>query len=251
MIILFVSHVHFLRDALVQTWRGDHEVEIFGAACCEGVEATVSKLSPSLILVDPSHADGPALVSAARARSPDIKVVVLASCEQDEELLAWADIGISGYLEPNTATVDLKSAMRRVVAGDVVCPPRLTALLLARCAKPSNDRAGRSGVHVLTCREREIAALLADGMSNKLIARYLSISVSTVKNHVHNILDKWDVKKPGEVAARYRRQVRHNKQDDKALAGWRGSKLSLDRVVGLRNGAIPTGKGPAPDRVVV
>jgi DNA-binding CsgD family transcriptional regulator len=65
----------------------------------------------------------------------------------------------------------------------------------------------RPSIHVLTGREREVAALLADGLSNKLIARRLCVAVSTVKNHIHNILDKWEVRSRGEAAAHYRQKI--------------------------------------------
>jgi DNA-binding CsgD family transcriptional regulator len=79
--------------------------------------------------------------------------------------------------------------------------------LLNRFATRSSERVARAGVHALTTREHEIAGLLADGMSNKLIARRLQVALPTVKNHVHSILEKWDVRSRGEAAARYRQMT--------------------------------------------
>ena len=108
--------------------------------------------------------------------------------------------------------------VRRAGAGEVVCPPRLTALLLNRFADRSTDRTTRAGIHALTPREREIVELLADGLPNKLIARRLHVALPTVKNHVHSILDKWDVRSRGEAAARYRRKVQETEASSNRFA---------------------------------
>ena len=117
----------------------------------------------------------------------------------------------------------------------MACPPRLTALLLNRFTSRSSERAERAGIFSLTSREQEIAELLADGLSNKLIARRLSVALPTVKNHVHSILEKWDCRSRGEAAARYRRQGQNN------------TKLGGGTVVELRAGPVPP-MGGAPLR---
>ena len=206
MVILFISHVHFLRDALVAILQTGDDQQALGAFSRDTVEAAMSEVVPDLVIIDASHPDGTALVAAVRARAPQVSVIVLGLREQDEDFLAWATIGIAGYLGPDTSARDLLSTVRRAGAGEVVCPPRLTALLLNRFATRANDRATRPGVHTLTAREREIAELLAQGMSNKLIARQLRVALPTVKNHVHSILEKWDVRSRGEAAAYYRQK---------------------------------------------
>lgn len=132
-------------------------------------------------------------------------MVVLAVTDQEEDFLAWADIGISGYIEPDTSTEQLIATVRRAASGEVVCPPRLTSLLLKRFTTQSQNRALRGGIHDLTAREQEVLELLAEGLCNKRIARRLKIAESTVKNHVHSILEKCDVRSRGEAAAAYRR----------------------------------------------
>ena len=123
--------------------------------------------------------------------------------------------------------------MRRVAAGEVACPPRLTALVLNRFAGRFTERTDRANLFSLTAREQEIAELLADGLSNKLIARRLCVALPTVKNHVHSILEKWDCRSRGEVAARYRRQDRSN------------AKPGSGTVVALRAGQAPATDGTA------
>lgn len=233
--ILLICQGRLLRDALVGALQGVHGNRACGAFSHETVEAAVAALAPAVVVVDAAHPAAAALVAAARAHAPTASVVVLAAGGRDEEFLAWADVGISGYLELDASADDLLSAVRRVGAGEVACPPRLTALLLNRFAGRSTERAERAGLFSLTAREQEIAELLADGLSNKLIARRLCVALPTVKNHVHSILEKWDCRSRGEAAARYRRQDRD------------GARPGVGTVVELRAGqASPT--GPAPLR---
>ncbi len=244
MIVLVISHAHLLRDALIEILRSDGDIGAVGAFSYETVETVMAESPPNLVVVESSHPEATALVAAVRARLPKVSVVVLAMREQDEEFLTWANLGISGYLGPDTSASSLMSTVRRAAAGDVVCPPRLTALLLNGFANRANDRTTRAGIHVLTSREREIAALLADGMSNKLIARRLNVALPTVKNHVHSILDKWDVRSRGEAAARYRRQVQDDAPDSNKPLRPQASHPSLDRVTALRDGGLQNGRAP-------
>ena len=248
MIILVISHAVLLREALLTVLRGDGDVEAFGAGSHDAVEAVVAESAPNLVVVDASHPEGRALVAAVRACLPKVAVIVLAMRERDEEFLAWADIGISGYLGPDTSASSLMSLVRRAAAGDVVCPPRLTALLMNRFAGRSSDRTSRASIHALTSREREIAALLADGMSNKLIARRLGVALATVKNHVHSILEKWDVRSRGEAAARFRRPEHEVESSGGGALRPQPGQVSRNEGAALRNGAMRNGLTSSFDR---
>ena len=228
MVVLIISYVHFLRDALTSAVRATNDIEVFGAYSRETAEAAAREAAPSLLIVDASHPEGAVLVAAVRAYVPNAGVIVLAMNDNDEDLLSWAKIGISGYLGPDASVHDLVSTVRRAGAGEVICSPRMAALLLNRGADRSYDRVSRAGVHALTSREREIAGLLADGLSNKLIARRLQVALPTVKNHVHSILDKWDVRSRGEAAARYRQESR-----DGALNGRTPTRLPGNHALQL------------------
>lgn len=232
--ILLISQVRILRDALVAALQGVHGNQACGAFSRDTVETALAAFAPALVVVDAAHPEGAALVSAVRAHAPTAGVVVLAAGERDEEFLAWADIGISGYLGSDVSVDDFLSTVQRVGAGEVACPPRLNALLLNRFASRSGERAERAGIFLLTSREQEIAELLSDGLSNKLIARRLCVALPTVKNHVHSILEKWGCRSRGEAAARYRRQS----QDDIRPSG--------GKVVELRAGSVPSMGGAPP-----
>ena len=205
MVVTIITKMHFLREMLRQTFL----VNDIGVAADESspqpVESTGLEANPTLVLIDSSHPEGFAHLAKVRTLFPAIAVVVLAVTDQDEDFLAWADFGISGYIEPDTSTDQLVATIHRAAAGEVVCPPRLTSLLLKRFTSQSQSRAARGGIHDLTTREQEVLELLAEGLCNKRIARRLKIAESTVKNHVHSILEKCDVRSRGEAAAAYRR----------------------------------------------
>ncbi len=230
--ILVISHVRLLREALTAMLADREGIQAFGASSLEAIEAVAAKAKPGLAIVDALHPQAAALVAAVRVCVPKLSVVVLAMQDRDEDFLAWTDVGISGYLGPDTAAGDLVSAVRRVAAGDVVYPARLTALVLSRLSMRSSERTARAGMYALTPREREVAALLADGLSNKLIGRHLRIAQPTVKSHIHNILAKWDVQSRGDNTARYRRTIQADTEPNSG------------KLAGLRKGRAPRASRP-------
>jgi DNA-binding NarL/FixJ family response regulator len=236
--ILLISQVRILRDTLVAALQGVQGNQACAAFSRETVEAALAAFAPGMVVVDASHPEGAALVATVRAHAPTASVVVLAAGERDEEFLAWADVGISGYLGLDASADDLLSALRRVGAGEVACPPRLTALLLNRFANRSSERVERAGIFSLTSREQEIAELLADGLSNKLIARRLSVALPTVKNHVHSILEKWDCRSRGEAAARYRRVVQDARPGGGTVVELRAGQVSSTGNAPLRTSGM-------------
>jgi DNA-binding NarL/FixJ family response regulator len=99
---------------------------------------------------------------------------------------------------------DLISALDSVSRGELLCPPRIAAGLRRRVAALAAARAPVGPRGHLTRREAEVAGLIDAGLSNKQIAQRLCIEVPTVKNHVHNILEKLQVHRRGEAAAMLR-----------------------------------------------
>ena len=134
----------------------------------------------------------------------DLRTVAFAVADVEADVLACAEAGISGYVAEDGSAEDLVAAVLRAVNGELVCPPRIAALLFARVAALS-DRTFRAPAEPLTPREREIADLVASGLPNKSIACELSLAPATIKNHVHNILQKLSLQRRGELAASWPR----------------------------------------------
>jgi DNA-binding NarL/FixJ family response regulator len=136
------------------------------------------------------------LLSETRRRWPDAKVLVLGTENGQDEALALLRAGARGYLFRDQSLEELRGAILEVAAGATVCTPRIAHLLFSRLAELGRERRRdeRLDCLELTARELEILRLIGDGLKNQEIAKRLYLSVHTVKNHVHNILERLGVK---------------------------------------------------------
>jgi DNA-binding NarL/FixJ family response regulator len=160
----------------------------------------IAALHPDVLLLDIAVRDSLEIPTRAREIFPGLPVVVFAVGELERDVLACAEAGISGYVTHDGTAEDLVATVRRALRGELVCSPRITALLFSRMATLSRGRAEHFADACLTRREREIAALIARNLPNKEIARHLRLGPTTVKNHVHNILQKLNIHRRGDVA---------------------------------------------------
>src|SRR2546421_13075479 len=124
--------------------------------------------------------------------------------EDHGDVLASAEAGAIAYVPREASLEDLVAVIECAVRGEAVCSPRVAGALLRRIAVLATDGRSDRVPARLTKREREIMGLIDEGLSNKEIAKRLRIEVATVKNHVHNILEKLQVHRRGEAAARVR-----------------------------------------------
>lgn len=136
--------------------------------------------------------------------SVETKVIALALDDKTEQVLKCAEAGMAGFVTQDGSIDDLMSAIVAARTDRLSCSPRVAAALLNRVAELSRDPGPELGVQCLTAREMEIIKLIDKGLSNKEIAARLCIGVATVKNHVHNILEKLHVSRRGQAAARMR-----------------------------------------------
>ncbi len=127
------------------------------------------------------------------ALSPEVKTLVIDVPDNEDEILYCIETGgASGYLLCNALVGELVRNIKTIMRGETLCSPRIAHLSfhrLSRFARRSEEARRVNGTH-LTRREAEIVRLIEAGLSNKEIATRLTIELSTVKNHVHNILDK-------------------------------------------------------------
>ena len=198
--VLVVSDIRLYReglaDALARGTRCDvattdaHDVELVPA---------------DVVLLDLAHPHARELLDLARDADPRPRVVALGVREVEEEVIGWAEAGVAGYVTRDATLDELVSVVESVACGEMVCSPRIAALLLQRVAAAAGSSRGLVDGR-LTPRENEIVGLLDEGLSNKQIAQRLSIEPATVKNHVHNILDKLGVDRRADAAAQVRRE---------------------------------------------
>jgi two-component system, NarL family, nitrate/nitrite response regulator NarL len=203
--VLIVSDVRLYREGLATTLAGLGGLSIVGGIA--GPDLTLACLSqflPDVVLLDMALPGCLGLPAALCAEDP-VKFVAFAVSEVDDEVLACAEAGISGYVGKDGTTDDLVLSIEGALRDEVVCPPQIAGALFRRLAAFANSqRPEPSAPPPLTRRELEIIELIDQGYSNKEIARHLRIGPATVKNHVHNILEKLHVHRRAEAAAMIR-----------------------------------------------
>ena len=126
-------------------------------------------------------------------KHPGVKVLVLTTYDQDDYAFGALGAGASGFLLKDTRTTDLHQALRAVAAGDAILTPRITRQLLERHMPRTTtprQRAAQERLGLLTPREREVAGLVAQGMTNAEIGERLFIQPESVKKTVTRILAK-------------------------------------------------------------
>jgi DNA-binding NarL/FixJ family response regulator len=151
-------------------------------------------------LLDVAGRDSLALPREALMAVPHLRVIAFAVADVGAEVLACAEAGFSAYVARDGSIEDLVEAVHRAFRGELVCSPRIASMLFSRLGSISASRCIPSADLLLTRREREIATLVARGLQNKEVARRLGISDATIKNHVHNILQKLNIRGRGEIA---------------------------------------------------
>jgi two-component system, NarL family, nitrate/nitrite response regulator NarL len=205
--LLVASDVCLFREALAEALRGVAGLSLPDTAdSCESVLRTLEGAPGVLVVFDAAMDGALDLVRQCVEARPDVRFVAVAVTETEHDVLACAEAGVAGYVAKDGGVSELVRTIEHVLRGELLCSPRMAGSLFRRLAAMSAERMrGAAGASdLLTQRERQIAALLDRGMSNKEIARDLCVEVATVKNHVHSILEKLQVHRRAEAGARFR-----------------------------------------------
>ena len=206
--VIIASSVRMIREALATTLRGREGLTVADAVDLrpQGIER-IADAKPDVVLIDLGQTDA---VSAARAikliksANPGAKLVAFGLDEIDDRAFACIAAGFSGYLSSESGADELHRALLDAMEGRIPCAPHIVAPMFERLASLLHERDRRGTLPFLTSRESEILGLVAQGSSNKEVARELAISSATVKNHMHNILQKLRVTRRGQAVARLR-----------------------------------------------
>ncbi len=171
------------------------DLEVVGEAST-GDEA-VSKaldLLPDVVLMDIRMPGGDGLTATRRIvqdpRASGVRVVVVTTFELDEYVAEAIRVGASGFLVKDTEPADLLRAVRVVARGDALLSPTVTRRLLSTVARATREVVEVPGLSDLTPREREVLALVAQGLSNDEIGARMFLSPLTVKTHVLRAMTK-------------------------------------------------------------
>jgi DNA-binding NarL/FixJ family response regulator len=201
----------FLLDDHEVVRRGVHDllddeadIEVVGeAATVEQALVRVPALRPDVAVLDVRlpDGDGVTVCRELRSRLPELACLMLTSFDDEEALLDSIMAGASGYVLKQIQGSDLVSAVRTVARGQSLLDPSAAAKLMARLRGGQEKEAEEpDALPGLTGREREILALIGEGLTNRQIGQRLYLAEKTVKNHISRLLAKLGVERRVQAA---------------------------------------------------
>ncbi len=195
--VMIVDDHNMVRRGLIAYLEEEPDLRLVGQAA-DGEEAVqiCEQARPDVILMDLvlPELSGVEATKIIRRRWPQVQVIALTSFQERELVQDALRAGAISYLLKNVSGTDLVEAIRAAHAGrSILAPEAIEALI-----QPAGPQLVPSSA--LTPRERDVLALLVEGLTNAEIAAQLGVSRSTVKVHVSNVLSKLDVSSRGEAA---------------------------------------------------
>jgi NarL family two-component system response regulator LiaR len=198
--VLIVDDHSIVREGIDLLLSEIEDIVVVGQARggAEGI-ALARECQPDVVLMDlvMPHVDGVEATRQITAAHPDVRVLVLTSFITGDKVFPAIKAGASGYLLKDTSSVELIAAIRQVHRGEPSLAPEIARMMLEELSQPvgggTPGAPDKPAAEPLTPREVEVLALVAQGMSNKEIARELTISPETARTHVNRILGKLHV----------------------------------------------------------
>ena len=199
--VALVGDLRLNREALASLLERDGRVIVVEHAAAADA-ACFRHSAAEVMVVDAAGPDGRDAVRRVAANA-DAPIVALGVSDDEEHVIVLAELGVLGFVECEAGLDALVGAIVVAARGEAAFPPRMATTLLRRVSRLGGRRPTVDAA-ALTVRESQVAQLIAEGLSNKEIAARLCIEVATVKNHVHNILEKLGVNRRFDAVARLR-----------------------------------------------
>jgi len=198
--VFVVAGIRLYREGLAQELAKREGVKVIGVHA-GGPEAVphIVDLHPDVTLLDMGTSQSHTVARDLLQKLPDLAIVALSITDSETQLLSCAEDGIIGYVTDEASLDDLVGVIQRAARGEATCSPKLARGIVGKLAALAANRQPDLPHPQLTKREREVVALLEQDLSNKEIASRLGVEVPTVKNHVHNLLDKLSVHRRSEI----------------------------------------------------
>jgi len=179
-------------------------VELIASAAEALSQMRAQQLNIVLIDIDLNNASALELARQVSQEMPDVKVIIFGLAESSASPMECIESGARAFIHRESSITDLQTAIQSVYRGETVCSPQIAYTTFSRVAELARQRFANQALKTsnLSAREMEVLQLITDGLSNKAIAEQLFLSLYTVKNHVHNILDKLQMRSRSD-AIRY------------------------------------------------
>jgi DNA-binding NarL/FixJ family response regulator len=193
--VLIADDHTLVRQGIRMLIEAQPDLAVVGEAG-DGVEAVrlASELKPDLVIMDVAmpEMDGLAATRAIKQQRPEVEILALTMHEGENYFFEILAAGAAGYVLKRAAASDLITAVRAVARGEVFLYPAVAKKLVTDyLSRVRFDHAsGRAEYDGLTARERQVLALVADGLSNREISERLTVSLSTVQTHYAHIAEK-------------------------------------------------------------
>jgi len=206
--LLLVNETLLMGNVIAAALEGEPDINIVG--CVISIDEAldiVREKEVDVALVSTRLPDLGALklTNAITELKPSTKVLALGLTEEKQHVLRYVEAGATGYVLKDDSLEDLIETVRAAQDGKVFVSPQIAAAIMERLSGLarlfSNVENNITNATDLTARELEVLKLISEGQTNQQIAENLVIEVGTVKNHVHNILDKLNVSSRREAAA--------------------------------------------------
>ncbi len=203
--VLIVDDHPLFRRGVAQLLAMDPEIQVIGEAADKaGALEMTRRHEPDLILLDLNlkSESGLDILAELKEEDPSRRIVMLTVSDAPDDLMHAIRTGADGYLLKDMEPEDLLSRLREALTGKTVISDALAGRLAAALRAEAQDATRKSDrdLAVLTDREQAVLRCVADGQSNKLIARTLSITEGTVKVHVKHMLKKLNFRSRVEAA---------------------------------------------------
>ena len=197
--LLIIGDIALFREGIENGLARTGQFHIVGSVDVREALEILREQQVDVVVLDTSRRRASSQARQLLGVCPTLKIVAF-GIDGIDDALACAEVGVRAFVGEDGSVEEITEAARIAARGLSICPPELTARLLDRLAEIA--RASETRRHDrLTERQDKIARMVADGLSNKQIARELSISPATVKNHVHAILGKFDLPRRSAIGS--------------------------------------------------
>jgi len=185
--VAVIASVRLYREALAAHLEGAGLTVVLCLGTADQDLALLATIQPAVVLIDVSCLENLHLVPAIVRHLPGARVVAIGVRETEQDVVGCAQAGVCGYVFVDARLTDLVKTVLDALSDSLSFPPAVTRILISRLAQAPLTVGPWSA---LTPRELEVVEYLRLGFTNKEIARKLGIQVATVKNHMHNLLQK-------------------------------------------------------------